>query len=536
MTFKASKVKDIFIKDIFASRKFNLKNLIIMSKKAVLIIMDGWGKGKQDKADAIFQSETKFIKSLYTNSEVANSVLHTDGEYVGLPEGQMGNSEVGHLNIGGGRVVFQDLVRINHAVKDNSIAQNEEIMKAFSYAKEKGSQVHFIGLVSDGGVHASTRHLEKLVQLADTEGLKDVFIHALTDGRDTDPKSGLGYITELEENIKGYSGRIASVCGRYYTMDRDKRWDRVKLGYDLLTQGKGEAFTSAMDVMKATYANDTTDEFVKPSVIVDENNQPLSTIKENDVVFCFNFRTDRLREITTVLSQQDMPEEGMKSLPLYYVTMTRYDESFKNVHIAFDKEDIKNTIGEVVSKAGKSQIRIAETEKYAHVTFFMSGGREKEFDGEKRILIPSPKVATYDLKPSMSAYEVTDAIVEELNENQPDLVILNFANSDMVGHTGIYSAIQEAVETVDKCVERVCGTARDLGYSVMITADHGNSDNAVNADGSPNTAHSMNPVPVFLLDDKYKTIKEGKLADIAPTILKVMDLEIPSDMTGDILV
>jgi 2,3-bisphosphoglycerate-independent phosphoglycerate mutase len=507
-----------------------------MSKKAVLIIMDGWGKGKKDKADAIYQSETKFIKSLYQNPDVAQNILHTDGEYVGLPEGQMGNSEVGHLNIGAGRVVFQDLVRINNAIKDNSISNNQVIMDAFKYAKENQKQVHFLGLVSDGGVHSSTKHLEKLVDMANDQGLQKVFIHALTDGRDTDPKSGLGYIKDLENNIAGKSAQMASVCGRYYTMDRDRRWERVKIGYDLLTQGKGDAFQSAVEAMEASYANDITDEFIKPAVMVDEKGNPLTTIQKNDVVFCFNFRTDRLREITTVLSQQDMPEEAMKTMPLYYVTMTRYDENFKNIHIAFDKEDLKNTMGEIVSKAGKSQIRIAETEKYAHVTFFFSGGREKEFEGENRILIPSPKVATYDLKPSMSAYEVTDAIVEELQKNQPDLVILNFANSDMVGHTGVYSAIQEAVETIDKCVERVATTARSLNYSVMITADHGNSDNAVNADGSPNTAHSMNPVPVFLLDDQIKNIKEGKLADIAPTLLTVMGLNIPEEMTGDILV
>jgi len=506
-----------------------------MSKKAILILMDGWGKGKKDHADAIYNSHTDYTKSLLSDPSVAKNILHTDGEYVGLPDGQMGNSEVGHLNIGAGRVVFQDLVRINHAVKDNSIEQNEEINKAFSYALEKGAKLHFIGLVSDGGVHSATAHLVKLCQIADKQGLKNVFIHALTDGRDTDPKSGLGYIHELESNIKNTSAQIASVCGRYYTMDRDKRWDRVKLGYDLLTQGIGESFNSAAEVIESSYNNNITDEFIKPSVIV-KNNEPIGLIEPNDVVFCFNFRTDRLREITTVLSQKDMPEMGMKALPLYYITMTRYDESFKKVHIAYDKDDLKNTIGETVSKAGKTQVRIAETEKYAHVTFFFSGGREKEFDGEKRILIPSPKVATYDLKPSMSANEVADAIVEELNSNQPDLVILNFANSDMVGHTGVYSAIQEAVETVDKCVKRVAETARELKYSVLITADHGNSDNAVNEDGSPNTAHSMNPVPVFLLDDDYKKINEGKLADIAPTLLHIMGLQIPKEMTGNILV
>ena len=507
-----------------------------MSQKAILMIMDGWGKGKKDKADAIYQSETNYIKSLYNNPNVAQNILHTDGEYVGLPNGQMGNSEVGHLNIGAGRVVFQDLVKINNAIKDNSISENQVILDAFKYAKENNTQVHFLGLVSDGGVHSSTKHLEKLVDIADEQGLEKVFIHALTDGRDTDPKSGLGFIKDLESNIADKSAKIASVCGRYYTMDRDKRWERIKKGYDLLTQGKGEAFATAEKAIETSYANNITDEFINPSVIVGEDGNPLTTIQENDVVFCFNFRTDRLREITTVLSQQDMPEERMKAIPLYYVTMTRYDENFKNIHIAYDKEDLKNTMGEVVSRAGKSQIRIAETEKYAHVTFFFSGGREKEFDGENRILIPSPKVATYDLKPSMSAHEVTDAIVEELNKNQPDLVILNFANSDMVGHTGVYSAIQEAVETVDKCVEKVATTARNLGYSVMITADHGNSDNAMNPDGSPNTAHSMNPVPLFLLDDQYKNLKEGKLADIAPTLLKIMGIDIPEEMTGDILV
>jgi len=507
-----------------------------MSKKAVLIIMDGWGQGHKDKADAIFQSNTKFTKSLYNNPSVAQALLQTDGESVGLPEGQMGNSEVGHLNIGSGRVVFQDLVRINNAIKDKSIEQNIEINKAFEYALEKGKKVHFLGLVSDGGVHAATAHLVKLCQMADKAGLKEVFVHALTDGRDTDPKSGLAYVQELETNIQNTSAQIASVCGRYYTMDRDKRWERVKLGYDLLTQGKGESFRSAEEVLKAAYAANTTDEFVKPAVIVDEQGQALTKIEAEDVVFCFNFRTDRLREITTVLSQTDMPEEGMKARPLYYLTMTRYDENFKNTHVAYDKEDLKNTIGEMVSKAGKSQIRIAETEKYAHVTFFFSGGREKEFEGEKRILIPSPKVATYDLKPSMSAYEVTDAIVEELNANQPDLVILNFANSDMVGHTGVYEAIQEAVETVDKCVEKVCTTARDLGYAVMITADHGNSDHAVNKDGSPNTAHSMNPVPIFLLDDNFKSLKNGSLADIAPSLLTIMGIDIPGEMTGEVLV
>ena len=507
-----------------------------MNKKAILIIMDGWGEGKKDRADAIYQSKTDFIKSLYNNPKVAQGFLHTDGEYVGLPQGQMGNSEVGHLNIGSGRIVFQDLVRINNAIKDNSIEANVELEKAFQYAKDHHSKVHFIGLVSDGGVHSSTKHLVKLCQMAGKKELENVFIHALMDGRDTDPRSGLVFVKDLEDDIKNTPAQIASVCGRYYTMDRDKRWERVKAGYDLMVNGTGKKFKSAQEAIEKAYSEEITDEFVNPSIMVDEQNKPLTTISENDVVICFNFRTDRLREITTVLSQQDMPTEGMKTLDLYYVTMTRYDESFKNIHIAFDKDDLKNTLGEIVSIAGKSQVRIAETEKYAHVTFFFSGGREKEFMGEKRILVSSPKVATYDLKPSMSAFEVTDKIVEELKANNPDLVILNFANSDMVGHTGIYSAIQEAVETVDKCVERVCNTARELNYSVMITADHGNSDNAINADGSPNTAHSMNPVPVFLIDDDYKSIKDGKLADIAPTLLTIMNLSIPQEMTGEILI
>jgi len=507
-----------------------------MNKKAVLIIMDGWGEGAKDQADAIFQSNTKFTKSLYQNPEVAVAHLHTDGEYVGLPKGQMGNSEVGHLNIGSGRIVFQDLVRINNAIEDHSIEQNIEINNVMAYAKEKGVKFHLLGLVSDGGVHSSTAHLVKLCKMADKAGLQDVFIHALMDGRDTDPRSGLGYVNQLEEDIKDTSAKISSVCGRYYTMDRDKRWDRIKMGYDLMTAGKGTPFTSADEAIKASYEKDLTDEFVKPSLIVDEQGQALANIEDGDVVFCFNFRTDRLREITTVLSQQDMPDEGMKKLNLYYVTMTRYDESFQNVHIAFDKDDLKETIGEVVSKANKTQLRIAETEKYAHVTFFFSGGREKEFDGEKRILVPSPKVATYDLKPSMSAFEVRDKLINELKTSQPDLVVVNFANSDMVGHTGVYRAIQEAVETVDKCVEDVSTTAREMGYSVMITADHGNSDHAINADGSPNTAHSMNPVPIFLLDDNHKKMKDGKLADIAPTLLILMGLTIPKEMTGNVLV
>ena len=507
-----------------------------MSQKVVFIIMDGWGEGKKDKADAIFQADTKFIKSLYLPENAAHSQLLADGENVGLPDGQMGNSEVGHLNIGAGRVVYQDLVKINRAIKDGSIETNETIAQAFEYAKKNNKKVHFLGLVSDGGVHGSTKHLMKLCDIAKQYDLEDVFIHVLTDGRDTDPRSGAAYVQELEDHLQTSTGKIASVCGRYYTMDRDKRWERIKRGYDLMVNNIGETAHSAVEAIKKSYAEGKTDEFVEPHFIVDEINKPLTKIEADDVVFCFNFRTDRLREITTVLTQLDMPEMGMKTLPLYYVTMTKYDDRFKNIHLVYTKDDLKNTLGEVMSQQGKNQIRIAETEKYAHVTFFFSGGREKEFAGEKRIMIPSPKVATYDLQPSMSAPEVTDAIVEELKANQPDLVVLNFANADMVGHTGIYSAITKAVETVDRSVERVTKTARELGYSVVITADHGNSDNAVNADGSPNTAHSMNPVPIFLLDDRYKEIKAGKLADIAPTILTLMELPIPKEMDGNILV
>ena len=507
-----------------------------MSKKVVFIIMDGWGEGKKNKADAIYQADTKYIKSLYSPSHAVHSHLFTDGENVGLPEGQMGNSEVGHLNIGAGRVVYQDLVKINRAIKDKSIEQNQTIVAALDYAKSKNKKIHFLGLVSDGGVHSSTKHLMKLTDMAQQKGLKDVFVHVLTDGRDTDPRSGAAYVQELEDHLKHSAGRIASVCGRYYTMDRDKRWERVKKGYDLLVHAKGKPATSAVQAIKNAYDQGLTDEFIEPQIIIDENNKPLTKIEADDVVFCFNFRTDRLREITTVLSQQDMHEYEMKTLPLYYVTMTKYDEKFKNIHLAFTKDDLKNTLGEVMEQQNKKQVRIAETEKYAHVTFFFSGGRESEFNGESRILIPSPKVATYDLQPEMSAPEVTEAIVKELNTNQPDLVVLNFANSDMVGHTGVYSAITKAVETVDQCVEKVASTARKLGYTVLITADHGNSDNAINEDGSPNTAHSMNPVPLFLLDDSIKNIKDGKLADIAPTILTIMDLPIPKEMDGNILV
>jgi len=504
------------------------------NKKVILIILDGWGEGDKSKSDAIANANVPFINSLYLNG--VHSHLKTSGEDVGLPEGQMGNSEVGHLNIGAGRVVYQDYVRINKAIQDKSIESNPALIDAYNYAKKNNCNVHFLGLVSDGGVHSSTKHLMKLCDMAKDAGLQKVFIHAFTDGRDTDSKSGINYIEELEEYLKTSTGEIASVCGRYYAMDRDKRWERIKLAYNMLVEGKAKYVKTAHQAIEESYKENITDEFIKPTIVVDNNNQPIATIKENDVVICFNFRTDRLRELTTVLSQKDMPKQGMYSRQLYYVTMARYDESFKNIHIIYDKDDLSDTLGELLAKAGKKQIRIAETEKYPHVTFFFSGGREDVFEGEKRILIQSPKVATYDLKPSMSAVEVKDAIVVELKKEETDFVCLNFANADMVGHTGIYSAILEALATVDKCVKEVVETAVAHNYSVIIIADHGNADFVINADGTPNTAHSLNPVPCFLIDKNYKKINNGKLCDIAPTILKIMEMPITSIMTGTPLV
>jgi 2,3-bisphosphoglycerate-independent phosphoglycerate mutase len=443
---------------------------------------------------------------------------------------------VGHLNIGAGRIVYQDFVKINIACRDNSIASNPVLTEAYKYAKENKKAVHFLGLVSDGGVHSSTKHLMKLCDIAKEQGLQNVFIHICTDGRDTDPRSGKGYVAELQEHLKHSTGKIASLVGRYYTMDRDKRWERVKVGYDLMVNGKGKPATDVLLAMQESYDSGVTDEFIKPIIMVNECGVPVATIKGNDVFICFNFRTDRLREITTVLTQKDMPENGMNTIPLHYVTLTRYDENFNHVHVMYDKEDLVNTMGELVSKEGRTQLRIAETEKYPHVTFFFSGGREEVFEGENRVMIPSPKVATYDLKPSMSAYEVKDAVINEIQKNQPDFICLNFANADMVGHTGFYSAIKEAVETVDSCVKEIAGAALDKGYSIMITADHGNADFAINQDGSPNTAHSCNPVPCFFIDKDYKSIHNGKLCDIAPTLLTVMGIKIPSEMTGKVLI
>jgi 2,3-bisphosphoglycerate-independent phosphoglycerate mutase len=448
----------------------------------------------------------------------------------------MGNSEVGHLNIGAGRIVYQDFALINKAIREKTIDSNAELNKAFDYAKKENKSIHFIGLVSEGGVHSSQAHLHYLCDLAKAKGLEKIFIHAFTDGRDTDPHSGLGYIKNLKAHLKTSVGKIASVVGRYYAMDRDKRWERVKLAYDLLVKGEG---TKAQDIQKAieaSYADNISDEFIKPVVHTDAAGNPVAVIKENDVVICFNFRTDRCREITQVLTQKDMPEQGMQTLPLYYVTMTNYDATFKNVHILYDKDNLHNTLGEVLSKVGKTQIRIAETEKYPHVTFFFSGGREKEFEGEKRIMIPSPKVATYDLKPEMSAVELTDAILPELEKGNTDFICLNYANPDMVGHTGDYKAVIKAIETIDSCTHKIVEAGLKNDYSFIIIADHGNADYMINPDGSPNTAHTTNPVPCILIDKDYKQIKNGKLSDIAPTILKMLNIDIPKEMDGDVLI
>ena len=497
------------------------------------MILDGWGIGKGDRSDAIATTQPKNMTDL--KNSYPNAQLLTCGEDVGLPAGQMGNSEVGHLNIGAGRVVYQELVRINREIREGRIDSNPVLTKAFAHAREKGAAVHFIGLVSDGGVHSMDIHLYKLCDMTRDYWLERVYIHALTDGRDTDPQSGLGFVRNLEKHLQSSNGVIASLTGRYYTMDRDKRWERIKVGYDLMVSGIGKPTQSITRAMEESYAEGITDEFIKPIVRVDDNGQPVGLIREGDVVICFNFRTDRLREITIALTQKDMPEHGMQTIPLHYVTMTRYDDTFKGVHVAYEKDNLKNTLGEVVSKAGLKQLRIAETEKYAHVTFFFSGGREAEFKGESRILIPSPKVATYDLKPEMSAFEVKAAIVEELNHRTHDFICLNFANGDMVGHTGVYSAIQTAVKAVDQCVGEVVTAARNNGYTVIIIADHGNADNAINADGSPNTAHSLNPVPIILVSDRCEKVENGILADVAPTILSIMGLPIPEEMTGKVL-
>jgi 2,3-bisphosphoglycerate-independent phosphoglycerate mutase len=502
-------------------------------RKVLLMILDGWGKGDKSRADVIFNGNTPYIDSLM--QKYPNAELLTSGENVGLPDGQMGNSEVGHLNIGAGRIVYQDLVKINMAIKDNSIAKNPQLVEAFTYAKENSKAVHFIGLVSDGGVHSMDTHLYKLCDLTMNYALENVFIHALTDGRDTDPKSGKGYLKNLLDHLQHSNGQIASLVGRYYTMDRDKRWERIKAGYDLMVNGIGKHSADILKSIQESYDAGVTDEFIKPIVMVNENDKPVGVINDGDVVICFNFRTDRLRQITTALTQKDFPELGMHTLNLQYYTMTNYDDAFEGINVIYSKDNVDNTLGEVISAAGKKQIRIAETEKYAHVTFFFSGGREQPFEGETRILKQSPKVATYDLQPEMSAFLVKDAIVEELKKQEADFICLNFANGDMVGHTGVYEAILKAVEAVDKCVHEVVEAAKANGYEVMIIADHGNADNAVNPDGSPNTAHSLNPVPCILVSDRIKKISNGILADVAPTILALMGMNIPKEMTGKVL-
>ena len=505
------------------------------NKKAMLVIMDGWGLGKVKSSDAIRHANAPFVASLY--KKYPNTTLVTCGEAVGLPDGQMGNSEVGHLNLGAGRIVYQELQRINVAIRDGSFAKNEVLLNAIRFAKTNNKPLHLLGLISDGGVHSHIDHLKAIVDICKNENLPQVFIHAFTDGRDTDPKSGLGFIKELQAHLDKSVGRIATVSGRYYAMDRDKRWERVKLAYDALVNGVGEKADNAINAIEQSYAKNVTDEFIKPTVITDKNQLPITVIKNNDVVICFNFRTDRCREITEALTQTDIPEQGMKKLSLHYTTMTQYDQSFKKVNVIFENDDLKNTIGEIISKNGLKQIRIAETEKYPHVSFFFSGGREKPFDGEKRIMIPSPKVATYDLQPEMSAKEVTDAIIPEIENKTADFICLNFANADMVGHTGIWQAAIKAVETVDKCVERVVAAALKNYYVVFLTADHGNADYLVNVDGSPNTAHTLNLVPLFIIDKEWKgTVKPGKLGDIAPTVLTMMGLKIPKEMTGNLLI
>lgn len=504
------------------------------NKKAILLILDGWGYGKHDKSDAVSVAETPFFDHLI--QKYPNSKLEASGEAVGLPAGQMGNSEVGHMNLGAGRVIYQELGRINKAVQENELEQHPVLKAAFRHANDSQKNVHFIGLLSDGGVHSHINHLKGLCDAAKANQVKNVFIHAFMDGRDTDPNSGLQFIMELEDHLQNSTGMIASAIGRYYAMDRDNRWERVKLAYDLMVKGIGKSSNDISDSIQKSYDAGVSDEFIEPIVRIDNDGIPVGKIEEGDVVICFNFRTDRGREITTVLTQQEFPEYGLKPLDLYYVTMTSYDETFKNVKIIFTKDDLNDTLGAVLEQNNKNQIRIAETEKYPHVTFFFSGGREKEFKNEKRILIPSPKVATYDLKPEMSAVEIADAICPELEKGWPDFVCLNFANPDMVGHTGVFNAVVKAVETVDKCLQRVVECGLKNGYSFIILADHGNADYMINEDGSPNTAHTTNLVPCILIDKDFKHIQDGKLGDVAPTILKLMNVEIPEIMSGKILV
>lgn len=497
--------------------------------------MDGWGLGKVKSSDAIQNAHVPFVSSLYAN--YPNTTLTTCGEDVGLPEGQMGNSEVGHLNLGAGRIVYQELQRINVAIREGEFAKNKTLLDSINYAKTNNKPLHLLGLVSNGGVHSHINHLKAILDVCKEQGLQNVFIHAFTDGRDCDPKSGLGFIKELQQHADTTVGQIATVNGRYYAMDRDNRWERVKLAYDAMVNAVGNKAHSAVEAIEKSYQENITDEFIKPTVIVDANGNPTATIQDGDAVICFNFRTDRCREITKALTQLDFPQYNMHTLQLHYTTMTEYDATFKNVHVIFENDNLNHTLGEVIEANGLKQIRIAETEKYPHVTFFFSGGREKPFEGESRIMIPSPKVATYDLQPEMSAIEVTNAIVPEIEKEEASFICLNYANADMVGHTGVWQAAIKAAETVDTCVERVVTAALQHGYTVFLTADHGNADYMINEDGTPNTAHTLNLVPFFIIDKDWKgTIKKGKLGDLAPTILTMMGLPIPAEMSGNVLI
>ena len=503
--------------------------------KVILVIMDGWGLGKVASSDAIQHANVPFVSSLY--KKYPNSTLVTCGEMVGLPDGQMGNSEVGHLNLGAGRIVYQELQRIHVAVRNGEFYQNPVLRASIDYAKQNSKPLHLIGLVSDGGVHSHTSHVKAIISLCASEGLQQVFIHAFTDGRDTDPKSGFHFIKDLQEHLDQTTGKIASITGRYYAMDRDKRWERVKLAYDAMVKGEGERVTNAFEAIEESYRQGITDEFIKPVIVTGADRQPLATIKDGDAVICFNFRTDRCREISQVLSQTDMPEYGMKKLDIHYTTMTEYDKTFRNVAVIFETDNLSNTLGEVLAAHGKKQMRMAETEKYPHVTFFFSGGRETPFEGEQRSMAASPKVATYDLQPEMSAYELTDKVVEAIQSEQFDFICINYANTDMVGHTGVWTAVIKAAETVDTCVERLVETALPKGYTIFLTADHGNADYMINDDGSPNTAHSLNLVPFFIIGNDWKgVVNPGKLGDIAPTILTMMNLPVPKEMTGKVLI
>lgn len=504
-----------------------------MNKKVILLILDGWGVTQDPSVSAVAQAKTPFVDSLYHN--YPNAQLLTHGMNVGLPDGQMGNSEVGHMNLGAGRIVYQDLAKINLAVQNNELKDEKVLQEAFHYAKTNSKKIHLLGLVSNGGVHSHTEHLNGLLTAAHEEGLEDVFVHAFTDGRDVDPKSGAGFIEALESHMAKTTGKLASVIGRYFAMDRDKRWERVKKAYDLLVFGKGSTSTNAVESIQNSYTQGVTDEFIEP-IVMTNNDEPIATIAEGDVIIFFNFRTDRGRELTEVLSQQDFSEYQMKKLDLHYVTMTNYDDSFSHVNVIYDKDNLTETLGETLAKNGKTQIRIAETEKYPHVTFFFNGGREEPFEGEKRILCPSPKVATYDLQPEMSAYEIRDSIIPEIESKSADFICLNFANPDMVGHTGVLEAAIKACEVVDSCTESIVKSALKNGYTTLIIADHGNSETMRNPDGSPNTAHTTNPVPLILVDQEIKFIKNGVLGDIAPTILDILDVPIPKAMTQKSLI